>query len=143
MFHSHSMSVGLIVMFVLSLLVAFGLLLTPSQGCWGYGGCCGCQQTWCAWSETWHAYNALDTPLRPYYIPRTPGCCSREAYTNYGGGCGCGAYAVDGSGGAAGCGYGYPPQAGMGLEPVRFERLGQIPNDMDLGGLPAPGQRSQ
>ena len=27
----------------------------------------------------------------------------------------------------------------IGLDPVGFERIGQIPNDMDLGGLPAPG----
>lgn len=127
-------------MLALSVIVVFAVLATPSHGYWGYGGCCGCQETWCAWSATWHATNDLDTPLRPYYIPRDPGCCNREANAMYGGGCGCGAYAASGTIDGAVCGNGYP---GVGLEPVRFERLGQVPNDMDLGGLPPPGQRSQ
>jgi hypothetical protein len=148
MFPTHSLSVGLIVVLILSLFVAFGLLLSPTHGYWdagghcGYGGCCGCQQTWYAWSETWHAYNALDMPLRPYYIPRTPGRCDRESLANCGG-CACGAVAADGTICGAGCGYGYPPQAGVGMEPVQFERIGKIPNDSDLGGLPAPAQHGQ
>jgi hypothetical protein len=143
-----SLSVGLIVVLVLSLFVAFGLLLSPSHGFWDYGGygvyggCCGCQQTWCAWSQTWHAYNGLDTPLRAYYIPRTPGSCSREVYASHGRS-GCAGFVADDAPCAAAAGGCYPPQAGIGLEPVRLERLGQIPNDMNLGGLPAPEQRSQ
>jgi hypothetical protein len=28
----------------------------------------------------------------------------------------------------------YPPEAGIGFEPVQFQRLGQIPNDLGIGG---------
>jgi hypothetical protein len=27
----------------------------------------------------------------------------------------------------------YPPEAGIGFEPVQFQRLGQIPNDLGVG----------
>src|SRR5262245_50418540 len=137
MFPTHSLSVGLIVVLILSLFVAFGLMLSPSHGC------CGCRQTWCAWSETWHAYNGLEMPLRPYYIPRTPRRCDREACRHFGGDRSCGPFVEDGAPCGVGYGYGYPPQAGAGMEPVLFERIGKIPNDSDLGGLPAPGQHSQ
>jgi hypothetical protein len=137
---NRSQSVGLVVMFLLTVVIAFAMLWTPAHGYWGYGGCCGCGQTWCAWSETWHAYSALDTPLRPYYIPRNPGCCNRQSYGNNTA-CGYAAQMPEGATGMAGCDR-YPPEAAIGLEPVRFERLGQIPNDMDLGGLPAPVERS-
>src|SRR5262245_53236542 len=122
MFPTHSLSVGLIVVLILSLFVAFGLMLSPSHGYWGggycsYGNCWGCQQTWCAWSETWHAYDGLDMPLRPYYIPRMPGRCDREACANFGGDCSCGTVAEDSAPCEVGYGYGYgyPPQAGVGM----------------------------
>ena len=71
-----------------------------------------------AWRRTWHGPNALETPLRGYYVPRLAGRCDRQF-----------------------CSYfeaSFPPQAAVGFEPLRFERLGQIPNDLDLGGdLPA------
>ena len=151
MFPARSLSVGLIVMLILSLFVAFVVLSTPSHGFWGGGGCgggcgyggrcgCGCQETWCAWSETWHAPYTLETPLRGYYIPRRPGCCSREFEA---GGCGCGVANAGCSPAGARYGWCYPPEAGVGFEPVQFERLGQVPNDMELGGLPTPGQQGR
>jgi hypothetical protein len=33
----------------------------------------------------------------------------------------------------------YPPEAGTGFEPVQFQRLGQIPNDLGVGSGPAAG----
>ena len=70
-------------------------------------------QTVHAWKRTFYAYNALEQPLRPYFVPRRPGDCSRE--TRYGG---------------PGCPY--PPSAAMGFEPVHFERLGHIPNELGV-----------
>jgi hypothetical protein len=96
-----------------------------------------------AWHRTWHAPNPFTTPLRGYFIPRIPGRCDREAF-------------ADGWGYAAGVGYAtpmvnqagctgavpswaYPPAAGMGFEPVQFERLGTIPNDFGLEGVQPAG----
>src|SRR5262245_19823278 len=121
MIPTHSLSVGLIVVLILSIFVAFGLMLSPAHGFWGgdgycgHGGCCGCGQTWSAWSATWHAYNALDMPLRPYYLPRMPGRCDREAFANCGGACSCGVAAADCNACGARYGYDYPPQAGVGM----------------------------
>jgi len=92
--------------------------------------------TWCAWERTWHAPYALNMPLREYYIPRRPGRCGTALY-------------ADGAGYAMGCGYSLPvvmpePRLGLGTlatepapasalcDPVRFERLGQIPNDLAI-----------
>jgi hypothetical protein len=80
------------------------------------------------WARTWHAPNALATPLNQYFIPRTPGNCgSGSTYTAW---CsGCGPYG----------GVPYPPGASAGFEPVQFERLGQVPNELDLlGGVAMP-----
>ncbi|MEX0612019.1 MAG: hypothetical protein WD738_18190 [Pirellulales bacterium] len=91
--------------------------------------------TWYAWHRTWHGPNALETPLNGYYIPRVPGgCVSEDCGDDYGGvdaeldmmrcptGCGCRRESC------------YP---GMGLEPAGLERLGQIPNDLELSaGMP-------
>jgi hypothetical protein len=72
-----------------------------------------------AWSRTWHAPNAFLTPLCGYNIPR---------YCNCNGGAG------------ISCGTGYDnvtaARAGCAVEPAGFDRLGQIPNDLDLGPLP-------
>ena len=140
MYPARSLSIGLPVILILSLFVAFAALSTPSYGFWSYGGCCGCQETWCAWSETWHAPYTLETPLRAYYVPRTPGCCSREYEA---GGCGCGVASTGCSPSGAKYGWNYPPETGVGFEPVQLERLGQVPNDMELGGLPTPGQQGR
>jgi hypothetical protein len=123
-----------LVVLVLPLVLTLAVPTSVSYGYWGYGNCCGWQETWSAWSQTWHGPNALETPLRGYFIPRMPGRCDRGYL---GDGC------VEGVANPSdrrtcevnhACSY--PPQAGVGFEPVEFERLGQVPNDMDPGGLP-------
>jgi hypothetical protein len=79
-----------------------------------------------AWSRTWHAPNAFLTPLCQYNIPRY--CNSYEPSGGVGCRMGNGEASVNG--------------AGCAVEPAGFERLGQIPNDLDLGPLPvASGPR--
>ena len=101
----------------------------------------------CAWHRTWHAPSPLDTPLRDYYIPRTPGQCDREVYSD-GSGCaefgGCAMPACDRWQGVPhAAGYACGPHCGFGLESPQVERLGQIPNDVELslGGAPAGAGR--
>jgi hypothetical protein len=88
-----------------------------------------------AWKRTWHAQYAPATPLRPYFVPRLPGRCDREDYA-------AGCNSADGSlyrvsppfnCPAPGPGWMYPPEAGIGFEPVQFQRLGQVPNDLAVG----------
>jgi hypothetical protein len=82
------------------------------------------------WSRTWHGPNALATPLNEYYIPRTPADCIRP------GGYNCGAVCENVEGGIA-CSYGgrpYPSSAAAGFDPVQSERLGRIPNELDIVG---------
>jgi hypothetical protein len=75
-----------------------------------------------AWKRTWHAQYAPRTPLRSYYIFRSPNCGCWGAGTS-----GDGAFSV-----ASGC------------ETGTFERLGQIPNDMAIGaGAPVAGVSSR
>ena len=89
--------------------------------------------TICAWKRTWHAQYALATPLRPYFVPRLPGRCDREVYAA---GCDCAGGSLYAESAAPfncpapGPGWMYRPEAGSGFEPVQFERLGQIPNDL-------------
>jgi hypothetical protein len=147
--------------FIRSVVAAFAVYglfaaATPICHAWGgwdwYGssGCCCPEQykivncyTRCAWKRTWHAPNALDTPLRQYYIPRPPACCwpDGSAY-------GCG-YAVEGSFDS----FDYlkcqcqndsanrplvAPDASTGFSPAGFERLGQVRNELDVVGA-TPG----
>jgi hypothetical protein len=100
---------------------------------------CDQEMIW-AWKRTWHAPNALATPLRGYFIPRYPGRCDREAYA---GGWSCANNLVCAGPGMAqaDCMSQTPRwddvrRAGIGFEPVQFERLGQIPNDFGLEGVP-------
>jgi len=101
----------------------------------------GC--TKCAWSRTWHAPNALATPLREYYVPRPPQCC-------WYGGCAVGHE----SRGATwetpadtNCrnlttliGPEVSPEAAIGFSPPQFERIGKIPNELDIvGPMSSPG----
>jgi hypothetical protein len=96
--------------------------------------------TRCAWHRTWHGPNVLATPLSGYYIPRRPAMC--DCY-------GC----ADGCGDAVGESYALWPtdydcepgadcsadccSAALALEPSGMERLGQIPNDLELSaGVP-------
>jgi hypothetical protein len=91
-----------------------------------------------AWKRTWHGPNPFATPLRGYYIPRFLGRCDREAYAagwNCATNAGCAtpdAIQVGGYGPTSP--WMYPPQAGIGFDPLQFERLGHIPNDFGLAG---------
>jgi hypothetical protein len=123
------------------ILVSFGAHFVCSPGnCGAYE-----TSTFCAWKRTWHGPNALATPLRGYYVPRMSGRCDRG---DYAGGWGCS--------GSEDCDTGhvksqvapaaprmYPPELCIGFEPVQFERLGQVPNDLELGSaapVGAPGR---
>jgi hypothetical protein len=93
--------------------------------------------TLCAWHRTWHGPNVLATPLRGYYIPRKPACCGSD----YAGHCGdlvgescLTLWELEGEcEPAADC-----CPACMALEPAGMERLGQVPNDLELSAG-APG----
>jgi hypothetical protein len=96
----------------------------------------GC--TKCAWSRTWNAPNALATPLRQYYIPRPPQCC----WCN---GCNGG---MAGPGGATwemsadtNCpsrmtlaSTDISPESAVVISPAQSERLGKVPNELDVVG---------
>jgi hypothetical protein len=95
----------------------------------------------CAWQRTWHGPNALAMPLRGYFIPRVPGRCDRAAYAGgwdwdaragYVASCAAHGECSNTSGG-----FPYPPEAGIGFEPVQFERLGKLPNDFGVGPQPS------
>jgi len=103
----------------------------------GHGPADGC--TYCAWHRTWHGPNVLATPLRGYYIPRKPACC---------GGSDCAVHCreligdlylapwemlAEGEPVADCC------PACMALEPGGMERLGQLPNDLELSAR-VPGK---
>ena len=119
---------------------AISLAVIPAAACPAW---CGCgivdSHTRCMWSRTWHGPNALATPLNQYFIPRTPANCCGP------GGCGCGAGCVGPEAGIA-CNYGglpYPAAAAAGFEPVAFERLGQVPNELDIVGAIGAGVPGQ
>jgi hypothetical protein len=124
-------------LFILSMLIT----LVSSTG-WA----CDCA-TLGAWKRTWHGPNPLATPLRGYFVPRWPGRCDRDNYSNgrgYAVGTGCAASVVrENHVGHVAAGWAYPPEAGMGFEPVMFERLGQVPNDFALGGVEPAGPPSR
>jgi hypothetical protein len=134
MFPARSFPLCMLMSAILSL-VLITAFATPGDGHWGSASCCGCQQTWCAWSATWHGPYALDTPLRGYYIPRMPGRCDRGVDFAAGESCCCGESVLSNPAGQAGQSCGYPPAAGFAFEPVQLERLGQVPNDLEPGGL--------
>ena len=89
-----------------------------------------------AWKRTWHGQYGPAAPLRPYFLPRLPGRCDREVYSA---GSDCAVGSFDGqfrtpyNCPSAGPGWMYPPEAGIGFEPVQFERLGQIYSDLGVG----------
>ena len=120
------------------------VLATPGQCLAGGSNTCspwycpfvdGC--THCAWHRTWHGPNVLATPLRGYYIPRKPACCGGSDCAVH-----CGELIGDlylapwemeaeGETAADCC------PACMALEPSGMERLGQVPNDLELSaGVP-------
>jgi hypothetical protein len=99
--------------------------------------------TKCAWSRTWHAPNALATPLREYYVPRPAQCCSYSS-------CAAGYGKITGVTWETPCGIDcqnritltsaeVSPDASAGFSPAQFERLGTIRNELDVGG-PAPSR---
>jgi hypothetical protein len=93
-----------------------------------------------AWHATWHAPNALDTRLRPYFISRLPGHCDRDVYS---GDFGCVSVLHEGEVNEEGFAYRPPCETREPLPgctaclSVRSERLGQIPNDLELVGAAA------
>jgi hypothetical protein len=104
------------------------VVLTPKTGLAFHGA------TLAAWHRTWHGPNALETPLREYFIPRLPGHCDRAAYAET-------LEYVDSNGDVvpvhgkvdypAPCPSANPVSVGTTCLTVRSERLGQIPNDLD------------
>jgi hypothetical protein len=102
--------------------------------------------TWAAWHSTWHTPNALDTRLRPYFIPRLPGQCDRDVYSgdyDYVGFTGDEAINEEGVVYAMPGETRDPPPGCAACLSVRSERLGQIPNDLELAGtgaVAAPGR---
>lgn len=150
--------------FILAILPVFGLSpAAPNCLAWeGVASCCpSCHwphdwhlvncYTRCAWHRTWHGPNALATPLTPYYIPRPPACCwNGGGLLDRDGGCG---YAV----GAAydmtndvACEntnvaiiHELPPESHVVFAAVQSERLGKVPNELDVvlpAGAPAPSR---
>ncbi len=85
-----------------------------------------------AWRRTFYAYYALDYPLQPYFVPRMPGDCGRDANSCYGNFTN-GSYDLTQGMPAAISGY-YLPEDAAVLEPASFERLGQVPNDLGEAG---------
>ncbi|HEX3598626.1 MAG TPA: hypothetical protein VHU84_00710 [Lacipirellulaceae bacterium] len=104
-------------------LLASATLAVPATSASGWCGCVIDGHTRYMWARTWYGPNALDTPLRDYYVPRTPVNIDCADYS--GGGCQSGVTE------AAPNQYGarpYPATAAAGFEPAQFERLGKIPN---------------
>ena len=103
-------------------------LAVSATNCLGWCGPIGCfidGHTYHMWARTWNFPNSLDTPVTRYYMPRRPGYCGSDG-------------PVNGIGGQ----FGSVPYAANGFESVSFERLGRVPNEMNLGGgvgLPAGG----
>jgi hypothetical protein len=150
--------------FVTSLLAALPLLgvfgaATPACMAWdAWNSCCStCRDnrcyrwcdavcnfrlvdecTHCAWRRTWYGPNALATPLRQYYIPRPPECSDCDGYAA--------GYVLENFPAESGhvvVSTVVSPEAAAGFSPARFERLGQIPNELDVvGAIPAPGRAS-
>jgi hypothetical protein len=112
------------------LLIAIGALVaaTPRIGCAWHGA------TMAAWHATWHAPNALDSPLRQYFIPRAPGRCDRDVFAEgfeYEDSSGNTVYVQGTVGYQAPCPTADAPPACTACLAVRSERLGQIPNDLE------------
>jgi hypothetical protein len=70
-----------------------------------------------AWRRTFYAPYAVNTPVRGYFIPRRPNC--------------------DCWGGAP-LGWAATPVCAAEIEATGIERLGRIPNELDLSGPGLP-----
>jgi hypothetical protein len=141
--------------FILAILSLFGFS-TAAPDCLAWDGvaayCPSCHwphnwhlvdcYTRCAWHRTWHGPNALATPLTPYYIPRPPACCwSGGGLFDRGGGCGYNVGAAYGMTNDIACENpnlaitrDVSPEAAAVSSPVQSERLGKVPNELDLVG---------
>ena len=116
---------------ILTLLTAFAMPTSVGLAWCGRPGCCLVDDnTLHNWAHTWRDPNDLEVPLNKYFIQRIPRTCGRDSYLNK-------VNCQDGVGYVNQYGaLPYPPVAAAGFEPVRFERLGKIPNEMDrLGGV--------
>lgn len=108
------------------------VLATPPATGWAW---CGSDRhiidgyTRSMWSRTWNAQNSLTTPLTPYFMPRAPGVCRSMGYAC---GSGCQNEELGGRPNQFGA-YPYSPAAAAGFDPVQFERLGRVPNELSLG----------
>jgi hypothetical protein len=95
-----------------------------TANCFAWCGNCACDgQTRYMWSRTWNAQNSLSMPLTQYYVPRGTGRCDSGFKP------GDMAPSVPSQYGGAP----YPVAAVAGFEPLQFERLGRVPNELDLG----------
>ena len=116
-------------------------LAVSATNCLGWCGPIGCfidGHTYHMWARTWNYPNSLDTPVTRYYMPRQPGYCGSDGPVN---GMGCQGGVPMGGGGQYGS-VPYSVNAAAGFEPVSFERLGRVPNELNLGGgiaLPTAG----
>ena len=120
-----------------SVLLLLSLIAAPAVP----RSCAACDgwATWCAWQRTWHTPYVLDMPLRDYFVPRTPGRCDGPIQTDGTTYAACGwGVGQTMAGLSDDCGtYGAAPPCAF-CDPGRFERLGQIPNDLELSiGAPA------
>jgi hypothetical protein len=143
----------------LAILPLFGLS-AAAPDCHGWDGISSCcpsccwPHNWhlidcytrCAWRRTWHGPNALATPLTEYYVPRPPACCWNGGGL-WGGAdrCGCnleGTYATSNDFNCENrnvtIGREVSPSAAAVYSPVQIERLGKVPNELDIVG-PAAG----
>jgi hypothetical protein len=96
----------------------------------------GC--TKCAWSRTWHAPNALATPLTQYYVPRPPQCCwyngCAACYGNSAGPTWTTSVGTNCQSCIVAAGSEVSPEAADGFSPAQIERLGKIRNELDVVG---------
>ena len=106
------------------------VLVTAPAMCHAFHG-----RTMHAWHRTWYGQDALNTPLRPYFVPRLPGRCDRDPAA--------GCYEVTACGecahGSVRGAFAYPGPVPQVWSSVPSERLGQIPNDLGVGGVPPAG----
>jgi hypothetical protein len=142
--------------FILAVLPLFGLF-TAAPDCLAWDGICSCWPhdwhlvncyTRCAWRRTWNASNALATPLSPYYVPRPPACCWNGGLFDRNGGCGStveAAYDATNEGNRENreivMARELSPEAAAVYSPVQSERLGKVPNELDVVapvGAPSP-----
>lgn len=107
------------------------LTIPPATGWAWYGSDCHIIDgyTRSMWARTWNAQNSVTMPVSPYFIPRTPAVCKSID-------CTCGEGCPIGEPNQLGA-YPYTPAAAVSFDPVQFERLGRVPNELSLGSAVA------